>query len=405
MGQGSSVCRSAGTAGAVLVAGCLLLTSAGCGGSGEKGASPAPAASTGPPPAGRGTGGVRLTKLGDFASPVHVAQAPGGPELYVVEQGGAIRVIGGDGSVRPQPFLDISGQVTNAGEQGLLSVAFPPDYAQSGLFYVYFTDTAGDERLVEYHRSAGDRLQADPRSARLVLRIEDPYPNHNGGLLLFGPDRYLYLGNGDGGSEDDPNRTGQDLSTLFGKMLRIDPRPSGGRPYSTPASNRFRAGARPEIFAYGLRNPWRYSFDRKTGRLWIGDVGQSRIEEIDRAPGARSGVNYGWSAYEGRDRFNEDQVAPNAAPPYFQYTHARGCSVTGGYVVRDRRLRSLYGRYLYGDFCAGVLRSFAVTRDGPRDEGPVGVRQVPALDSFGEDLAGRIYVVSQEGPVYRLDPR
>jgi len=367
---------------------------------------PPPAAKKGPTPqAGDGNSGVRLTEIGRFDAPVYVTQAPGGPELYVVEQGGAIRAIGKDGRVLSQPFLDISGDVTNAGEQGLLSVAFPPDYAKSGLFYVYFTDRSGDERLVEYRRSAQDPLRADPQSARLVLRFDDPFPNHNGGLALFGPDGYLYLGNGDGGSEDDPNRTGQDLRTLFGKMIRIDPRRSGSRPYTVPSSNRFSSTALPEIFAYGLRNPWRYSFDRSTGELWIGDVGQSRIEEIDRAPGTKSGINYGWSAFEGRDRFNTDQSAPNAQPPYFQYTHAGGrCSVTGGYVVRDRNLRSLYGRYIYGDYCAGMLRSFAPTAGGPRDDRPVGLPQVPLLDSFGEDLQGRIYVVSQEGPVYRLDP-
>ena len=384
----------------------LLLGAPGCGSSGGGSGAPAPAAAKQgpPPPVGHGSGGVRLTKIGDFSSPVYITQAPGGGDLYVVEQGGAIRVVGSDGQVRSQPFLDISGQVTNAGEQGLLSVAFPPDYAASGLFYVYFTDTAGDEKLVEYRRSSDDPLHADPASARLLLRISDPYPNHNGGLVLFGPDGNLYLGNGDGGSEDDPNRTGQDLTTLFGKMIRIDPHLSGDSPYTVPASNHFSPDALPEIFAYGLRNPWRYSFDRSTGELWIGDVGQNRIEEIDRAPGPQSGVNYGWSAFEGRDRFNTDQKAPTAQPPYFTYTHAIGCSVTGGYVVRDRNLRSLYGRYLYGDFCAGELRSFAPTPVGPRGDHPVGVQQVPLLDSFGEDLAGRIYVVSQEGPVYRLDP-
>ncbi len=236
--------------------------------------------------------------------------------------------------------------------------------------------------MVEYRRSSSDPLVADPQSAREVLGVDQPYANHNGGLVLFGPDHLLYIGLGDGGSEDDPQRRGQDLSTPLAKILRIDPRASGGRPYSVPKSNPFvgRSGARPEIYSYGLRNPWRFSFDSATGALAIGDVGQNEFEEVDLvARGKGLGANFGWSAYEGFSRFNDDQQAPDAVPPVFVYGHDAGCSITGGYVVRDRSLPSLYGRYLYGDFCAGQLRSFTATpgrradrRPRARRPGPVG---------------------------------
>jgi glucose/arabinose dehydrogenase len=287
------------------------------------------------------------------------------------------------------------------------TIAFAPDYAKSGLVYVDYTDRSGDTRVVEYRRSRSDSLTADRESARVVLRVAQPFPNHNGGLVLFGPDDLLYVGLGDGGSEGDPDRTGQDLGTLLGKILRIDPGASDGRPYSVPGSNPFvdDAGARPEIYSYGLRNPWRFSFDRLTQAFSIGDVGQTRFEEIDLVPrGAGLGANFGWSAYEGFARFNDDQEAPNAIPPVLAYGHDTGCSVTGGYVVRDRSLRSLYGRYLYGDYCAGELRSFpAVPGHRATDDRGLGL-EIPSLSSFGEDDAGHIYATSLEGSVYRLAP-
>jgi glucose/arabinose dehydrogenase len=239
----------------------------------------------------------------------------------------------------------------------------------------------------------------------VVLRVAQPFTNHNGGLVLFGPDGLLYVGLGDGGSEGDPSRNGQDLSTLLGKILRIDPRAGSGKPYTVPPSNPFlaRRGARPEIYSYGLRNPWRFSFDRSTGALAIGDVGGNRFEEVDLV-GRRAarGANFGWSAFEGLARLNADQHAPNAIPPVLVYGHDAGCAITGGYVVRDRTLPSLYGRYLYGDYCSGALRSFTA-RPGHRatDDRPLGPA-VPSLSSFGEDDAGHIYATSLEGAVYRL---
>jgi glucose/arabinose dehydrogenase len=321
-----------------------------------------------------------------------------------VEQTGRVRVLT-DGTPEDPPFLDLSNRVSCCGEQGLLSIAFAPDYERSGLVYVDYTDRSGDTRVVEYRRSSSDPLTVDPRSARVVLRVPQPFPNHNGGLLLFGPDGLLYVGLGDGGSEGDPDRNGQDLGTLLGKILRIDPRPGGARPYSVPESNPFtsRPGVRPEIYSYGLRNPWRFSFDRLTEALSIGDVGQYDFEEIDLVPrGAGRGANFGWSAYEGFARFNDDETAPGAVPPVLAYSHDEGCSVTGGYVVRDRSLPSLYGRYLYGDYCAGQLRSFPAVPDRrATDDRALGL-EIPSLSSFGEDDAGHIYATSLDGPVYRL---
>jgi glucose/arabinose dehydrogenase len=338
---------------------------------------------------GDGEGGIRLERLAEFDQPVYVTQPPTGDEqhLYVVEQCGRIQrlpVSGGE----PSLFLDLSDLVTCGGEQGLLSVAFAPDYARSGLLYVDYTDKEGNSLVVEYQRSA-DAAVADPESGRELVHIDDFAPNHNGGLLLFGPDGELYLGMGDGGGGGDPERTAQNPDSPLGKLLRID---------------RERAGE-PEVVALGLRNPWRYSFDRKTSNLWIGDVGQETWEEIDALPARELGAlpNFGWSAFEGTERFNSDQEAPGALPPVFEYGHDDGgCSVTGGYVVRDPALVSLYGRYLYGDFCIGELHSFTAdpTRQA-RDDRALGLR-VEQLSSFGEDTAGHLYVVSLAGPVYRL---
>ncbi len=216
----------------------------------------------------------------------------------------------------------------------------------------------------------------------------------------------LYIGTGDGGIADDPERNGQDLGSLLGKLLRIDPAASGGRPYSIPADNPFAQtqGARPEVYSYGLRNPWRFSFDRDTGALAIGDVGQNSLEEIDYVgPGGGRGANFGWSAFEGDERFNDDQEADGHLPPVLTYGREEGCSVTGGYVVRDPELPSLRGRYLYGDFCAGLLRSFVPAKGEARDDRAVGL-EVPQLSSFGEDGSGRIYATSLDGPVFRLVP-
>jgi glucose/arabinose dehydrogenase len=354
---------------------------------------------------------VRLVEIGEFEQPLYVTQAPGEDrDLYVVEKTGRImRVEGGAGRpVGAEPFLDLRGEVSTGSEQGLLSVAFASDYERSGRFYVDFTDTEGDTRIQEFRRDPDDPDRADPATRRELLRIDQPFDNHNGGLLLFGPDELMYVGTGDGGPAGDPMRNAQDLSTLLGKILRIDPRPADGQPYRVPASNPFvdEAGARGEIYSYGLRNPWRFSFDRLGGALSIGDVGQDSVEEIDLVGrGQGRGANFGWSAFEGDEPFNEDQDAEGAIAPVLAYPQVDACAVTGGYVVRDEALRSLYGRYLYGDFCVGELRSFIADPGRPAaDDRPLG-RTVPQLSSFGEDSAGRVYAVSLDGPVYRLEPR
>ncbi|MEY2441926.1 MAG: hypothetical protein QOJ46_1352 [bacterium] len=354
-------------------------------------------------------GGVKLTAVGTFDTPLYVT-APRGDRrrIFVVQQGGKIRVMRA-GKLRPAPFLDVTSRVTSGGEQGLLSMAFAPDYAKTRRFYVNYTDRAGVQRVVEYRRSKSNAERADASSARLVLRYDGIESNHNGGLLVFGPDNLLYVGTGDGGGADDQHGTrgnGQDLGKLEGKLLRIDPRRSGGRAYTVPPSNPFvqRSGARPEIYSYGLRNPWRFSFDRSTGDLTIGDVGQNKIEEIDFArKGAASGANYGWRPFEGNSRHSPGEQAPGAVAPVIELTHADGnCSVTGGYVVRDPKLPGLTGQYVYGDFCKGELRAARLSAGSASGDHALGLKKISQLSSFGEDALGRVYVVSLDGPVYRL---
>jgi glucose/arabinose dehydrogenase len=348
--------------------------------------------------------GVRLVRIGRFDSPLYVTAPPGDKRrIFVVEQTGRIRVLVG-GKRRATPFLDLSRDITSGGEQGLLSMAFAPDYAKSGRFYVDFTDRNGDTRVQQFRRSAGNPDRASRASRRQVLFVKQPYDNHNGGLLLFGPDGHLYIGLGDGGSEGDPQGNGPNLKTLLAKILRIDPRPGGG--YDSPASNPFvgRSG-RDEIYAYGLRNPWRFSFDRKTGDLYIGDVGGNRWEEIDYArKDTAAGRDYGWSCWEGRHRFSS-RNCPDPVDPVLEYSHSGGaCSVTGGVVVRDPRLTGLAGRYVYGDYCTGKLRSFRIANGKATGDRSAGLT-VSSLSSFGEDAQGRVYATSSNGPVYRLQPR
>jgi glucose/arabinose dehydrogenase len=353
--------------------------------------------------------GVRLAKVGEFAAPLYVTAPPGDRRrIFVVEQAGRIVVVRG-GRRLPQPFLDIRSKVTSGGEQGLLSMAFAPDYAQSGLFYVYYTEKSGTESIWEYHRASED--SADAGSARLVLRMADPEPNHNGGLMIFGRDGHMYVGTGDGGGGDDQHGArgnAQSLGSLLGKILRIDPRASGGRPYSIPSSNPFvgRPGARGEIYAYGLRNPWRFSFDRATDDLSIADVGQDAVEEVDFVRKGRGrGANFGWRPWEGRQR-NFDEPAPGAIFPVITHTHAAGfCSITGGFVVRDRAVPGLYGRYVYGDYCNSHLRVATLRAGRPVSSRTLSVPPISAVSSFGEDAAGRVYVTSLNGPVYRFVAR
>jgi len=322
-----------------------------------------------------------------LAAPLYVTAAPGEPRrLYVVEQTGRIRVVEG-GRIRREPFLDLRSQVESGGEQGLFSIAFHPDYAQNRRFYVQFTDLNENTRIVEF-RSDGTR--ALPGTRRQIFFLEDPYSNHNGGQLVFGPDRGLYAGMGDGGGGGDPQNRSQDLSQLFGKLLRFD--------VDSPGSP-----LRPEIVALGLRNPWRFSFDRANGDLYIGDVGQLRSEEIDYTPRGSPGLeNYGWDVYEGRGRFErKDPGQGRLVFPVATYGRELGYSVTGGYVYRGRAVPSFRGRYIYGDFGTGRIWSLKVVGGRAR-----GLRLEPfriqSLASFGEDGAGELYAVSLYGTVYRL---
>ncbi len=355
--------------------------------------------------------GVKLLRVGRFDAPVYVTAPPGDRRrIFVVEQGGTIRVVR-DGRRVSRPFLDLRSKVVAGGEQGLLSMAFAPDYAKSRRFYVNYTDRSGTQSVVEFRRSQSqDRALT---SGRLVLRYDDEESNHNGGLVVFGPDRLLYIGTGDGGGGNDRHgRRGnaQDLGSLLGKILRIDPRRSGARPYRVPSSNPFlnRSGARGEIYSFGLRNPWRFSFDRSNGDLTIGDVGQGAVEEVNFARKGRArGANYGWRPFEGSRRtpgISSDETAPGHVPPVIELSHDRGnCSVTGGYVVRDKGVPALEGRYVYGDFCKGQLRSAKLSPGSASDDAAIpGVKRISQLSSFGEDARGRVYVTSLSGSVYRL---
>ena len=353
--------------------------------------------------------GVRLQLVGRFNQPVYLTAPAGqGKRLFVVEQPGVIRVVRG-GKTLQRPFLDIRSRVSSGGEQGLLGLAFARDYRTSGRFYVYFTGRDQREWVVEYRRSTLD--QANPSSARTLMRMVDPEPNHNGGMLNVGSDGMLFIGTGDGGGANDQHGArgnGQNLGSLLGKILRINPRASGGRSYTIPRDNPFfnMSGHRGEIWDYGLRNPWRWSFDRKTGDLTIGDVGQDQIEEVDfRAADRTAGVNFGWRVYEG-DRRNLDGPLSGTVGPVITHRHSSGwCSITGGYVIRDPRLPALNGRYVYGDFCRGTINVARLRPGGASGDHALGVAKVPELSSFGEDGQGRVYVVSLAGPVYRLAPR
>ena len=354
---------------------------------------------------------VRLLRLGTFNQPTYLTAPRGDTKRrFVVERDGRVRVVRG-GRVLRQPFLDISGLVSTGGESGLLSLAFAPDYARSRRFYVYYTDKQGFITIDGFRRSAGNPDRALPGSRRTVMRVPHQRFNHKGGQIQFGPDGHLYAAFGDGGGGGDPDRNAQNLGRLLGKMVRIEPRPGGG--YSVPADNPFRgrSGARPEVFAYGLRNPYRFSFDRRTGALTIGDVGQDAVEEIDYAPARRSGnraprggYNFGWSVFEGRSRYYPGTARGHLRPVI---DHGRGegfCSIIGGYVIRDRSLgRGWYGRYLYGDFCQPTLR-LARLRKGTAPSRRTRL-EVPELVSFGEDGRGRVYAVSLSGPVYRIGRR
>jgi glucose/arabinose dehydrogenase len=365
------------------------------------GAAPTPGTT---PPVPVGDPAITLSLVAQLEQPVAMTVRPGDSALYVAERPGRIRVIR-NGQLDPTPALGITELTRAGGEQGLLGIAASPD---GRFLYANYTDLRGDTQVVEFAFRADGSL--DPGSRRVVLSQPQPYSNHNGGNLVFGPDGKLYIGLGDGGAAADPQRLATDPGTWLGKMLRIDPRPSGDRPYGVPADNPFvgQPDTLPEIWSTGLRNPWRYSFDRSTGDLWIADVGQNAIEEINFAPrsfGAGKGVFWGWSAFEGSARFNGDVPDTDAVGPIFEYTHAAtgGCSVTGGFVYRGSRIPALQGQYVFADYCRPGIR--ALRLDGGRAAVLELGGDVRSIASFGEGPDGELYVLSLEGGgVWRVDP-
>jgi glucose/arabinose dehydrogenase len=341
---------------------------------------------------------ITLTQITNkLDSPVAFATRPGDKRFYVVEQGGDIVIV--DGSrVLPRKVLTVS--VSRDNEQGLLGLVFSSDGKK---LYVDYTDPSGDTHVDEYTMN-GD--VADTSTKRQLLFVDQPYANHNGGEVTFGPDGMLYITFGDGGSAGDPQNRAQNLGTLLGKILRIDPTPSGSAPYTIPPDNPFvgRAGARPEIWMYGLRNPWRFSFDRANRDVWIGDVGQGDWEEIDYTPLANAaGSNWGWSLREGTHRF-KGAPPPGAREPIFELSHTDGnCAVTGGYVYRGTKIAPLRGAYVFADYCRGELLGL-VQQNGQRvDERALGPR-TSSVTSFGEGTDGELYVLTRFGFLYRIDP-
>lgn len=391
----------------------LLASLWGCGGATPTEPTPSPSPSSGTCAAGTPvTGTPPLTTqlvVRGLSAPLDLQVPPGDrARLFVVEQGGRIRIVR-NGAIVSAPFLDISGRITSGGEQGLLGLAFHPRYAENGRFYVNYTDRQGDSHVSEFRVSANADV-ADANSERELLFVQQPFDNHNGGGLAFGNDGFLYAGFGDGGSGGDPVRNGQNLGTQLGKMLRIDV--DRGNPFAIPSDNPFAntSGAVPSIWAYGLRNPFRFSFDRSTGDLYIGDVGQNNVEEIDVGLASRrGGENYGWNVMEGSQCFRPATGCDRAGLtlPVAEYGHADGCSVTGGVVYRGCRMPGYAGTYFYSDYCDAFVRSFRLVNGQATDARDWTAQLGRGLNrptSFGTDADGEVYLVDHDGEVYKITP-
>lgn len=343
-----------------------------------------------------------------LSAPLFLTAPEGDPRLFIVERAGRIRIVQ-DGTVLASPFLDISPRVTTTGERGLLSMAFDPQYASNGFFFIYFTDLNGDIAIERLQVSSGDPNLANPASPLRILTIAHrDFDNHNGGLVAFGPDGFLYVGTGDGGGGGDPLGNGQNLNALLGKLLRIDVSNAGaGQPYAIPPLNPFvgQTGRRGEIWAYGLRNPWRYAFDAATGFLYIADVGQSAREEVNVAATATGGLNYGWNITEGSLCFPADPCDTQGLTlPALEYAHdaSGGCSITGGRVYRGTAIPELRGRYFYSDFCNGWLRSLVYRNGTAAEQIDWNVANVGQIFSFGEDAQKELYMLTSTGSVHKI---
>jgi glucose/arabinose dehydrogenase len=337
-----------------------------------------------------------------FSNPVCIANA-GDSRLFVVEQSGKIQIVKSDGKINTQPFLDIHDKITFGGERGLLGIAFHPDYNSNGYFYVNYTTLDGNTNISRFKVNPSNPEIADPQSELKLLMVNQPFANHNGGDLCFGPDGYLYIGLGDGGSGGDPGNRAQNPMEYLGKMLRIDV--NQGNPYAIPATNPFYNSTTTlkEIWALGLRNPWRFSFDRLTGDLWIADVGQNAIEEIDFQPAASTGgENYGWRCYEGNEIYNNSGCASSSSLtfPVYTYSHASGCSVTGGYVYRASDSSAYYGHYFFTDYCSD--RIWTLHKSGGNwIKEDFGTYSGNNFSTFGEDSKGRLYIAGlSTGTIY-----
>ena len=377
-----------------------LVPAAACGSDGAAGVDP---------PTGTVPVGLQEVASG-LSFPLYLTAPPGDlARLFIVEKTGAIRIVR-DGVLLPAPFLDLAGRVSTGAEQGLLGLAFDPAYADNGRFVVHYTDVGGTTTVSAFRVAADDTDRADPASETVLLTVEQPFENHNGGQIVFGPDGMLYIGLGDGGGGGDPGGRGQSLTDLLGAILRVDVR--SGTSYTVPADNPFagRPDARGELWSVGLRNPWRFSFDGATGDLYIADVGQNAWEEVDvvtAAQGAGRGANFGWSITEGRHCYASPACDPaQFTLPLVEYPHAQGCSVTGGFVYRGAAIPALQGHYFYADYCQGWVRSFRL-QDGQAVEPQQWPTLAPggAVPSFGQDAAGELYVLSTEGRVFRIVPR
>jgi glucose/arabinose dehydrogenase len=367
------------------------------------------AATAAGPPEGAVAVGLQEVASG-LSLPLYLTAPPGDTgRLFIVEKGGAIRIVKG-GTLLPTPFLDLTGRVSTGGEQGLLGLAFDPGYADNGRFVVHYTDLSGNTVVSLFRVTDGDPDRADPATETIVLTAEQPFSNHNGGQILFGPDGMLYVGLGDGGGSGDPGDRGQSLTDLLGGILRVDV--SSGTSYTVPPDNPFvgRTDARPEIWSFGLRNPWRFTFDPATGDLYVADVGEHAWEEVDvvtAAAGAGRGANFGWSRTEGRHCYADAGCDPSQYTlPVAEYSHDGGCSISGGFVYRGAAIPALQGHYFYADYCQGWVRSFRL-QNGEAVEPQQWPTLAPggAVPSFGQDAAGELYVLSAEGRVFRIVPK